>query len=318
MFAAVAACGGGAEEPPLARRGELGSLRDLVLFWRGPAAGGPFFLDRFEATRADFAEFAASPAGVAALRGRAVDAAGEAAVLPMAGVDLGTARAFAAWRHCRLPRADEWTYACTSDGRDEYPWGAHAKAERANTSDLGVFAPLPVGTFESGRSGNGPYDLIGNVAEWTETVPAAWFHFGRDFVSPLRSAAVLAQTAPALAIWRLPGGMPTPGLLVAVAGSTAPREVLGGHYAAAMTDGPQWRAPADHADTIGVRLATTPEELLTALAPGLGSFGAEDRRQLERFCRRGQHAEVLRAALQQLPATALPAKARAAFEALLR
>ena len=49
----------------LSRRGPLGSLRDLVLFDRSLDAGGPFFLDRFEATRSDWAEFAACAAGVA-------------------------------------------------------------------------------------------------------------------------------------------------------------------------------------------------------------------------------------------------------------
>lgn len=308
-LALLAACGEGDRPVPLQRTGVLGSLRDLVLFERREQSGGPFFLDRFEATRGDFAEFAAATAGAEAVPpARRLDP--EEAVLPMGGVDLARARAFARWRCCRLPRSDEWAFACTTDGRDTYPWGSNASPARANTSDLGVFAPLPVGTFESGRSGDGPYDLIGNVAEWTETVPGAWFHAERDALPPFGAALRRAHRLPAWSVWRVPGTMLPPQVVVAVAGDSAPREVLGADYVSSMRDAPQLRAPSDRSDTLGVRLCTTPRELLLALADERARFAVGDLVQLERFWRRGNHAAVLARALAELP---FDAEARAFF-----
>jgi len=307
----LAGCGGDEQAPPLQRSGRLGSLRDLVLFDRA-APDGPFFLDRFEATRGDFAGFAASAAG----RGVVVveEPMADAAVLPMGGIDLAQARAFATWRCCRLPRSDEWNYACTGGGRHAYPWGPIFDAARANTGDLGVFAPLPVGTFESGRSGDGPYDLIGNVAEWSETVPGAWFLADREALPSMQRALRRTQRAPALAAFYVPGAVVAPGLLVAVAGGDAPREVLGADFATAIADPAQLRSPLDRSNTIGVRLCTTPAELLVALASARAEFGPDDLLQLERFGRRGNNAPVLRRALAEL---ALDPAARAWLAARL-
>jgi hypothetical protein len=311
----AAACDQGREPEPLLRRGQLGSLRDLVLFERSAGSGGPFFLDRFEVTRGDWAEFAASPAGAAVAAAAAALRAPGDAVLPQSGVDLAQSRAFARWRYCRLPRSDEWTFACTTDGRDTYPWGSRPDAARANTSDLGVFAALPVGTFESGRYGDGPYDLIGNVAEWTETVPAAWFQAQREAMPPLSIASRRVLRAPGLAAWSLVPAVASPSFLVAAAGDQAPREVLGADFATSMHDAPQQRGPGERGDTLGVRLCTTPAELLSALAADVTELAGEDRRQLERFCARRGHAAALRLGLQQVE---LPPRARAAFEAMLR
>jgi len=307
----AAGCGADEQVPPLQRSGRLGSLRDLVLFDRA-APDGPCFLDRFEATRGDFAEFAAAPPGrgVVALEPPTADAA----VLPMGGIDLAQARAFAAWRCCRLPRSSEWNYACSGGDRHAYPWGPIFDAARANTGDLGVFAPLPVGTFESGRSGDGPYDLIGNVAEWSETVPGAWFLADREALPSMLRALRRARRAPALEAWNVPGGVVAPGLLVAVAGGDAPREVLGADFATAIADAAQLRSPLDRSNTIGVRLCTTPGELVVALAAARAEFGPDDLRQLERFCGRGNNAPVLRRALAE---TALEPGARAWLEAKL-
>ncbi len=325
LLLAATACGGDAPPPPLLRDGALGSLRDLVFYERG-AAGGPLFFDRFEATRGDFAGFAATDAGRAAgiavrlaqlsATAQAAPLSADEAVLPMAGVDLAQARAFSRWRCCRLPRSDEWTFVCTTDGRDTFPWGTNPSPARANTSDLGVYAPLPVGTFESGRSGDGPYDLIGNVAEWTETVPGAWFHFDRDWLSPMALAARRADRIAALAVWRLPGTVVPPAVVVAVASREAPREVLGADFASSMLDGPRLRSPVDRGDTLGVRLCTTPDELVIALAARRSTFTAGDRTQIERFCRRRNHAVVLRAAVQRLRPQ-LDAAGLAWFEAFL-
>ncbi|MGE3173199.1 MAG: formylglycine-generating enzyme family protein [Planctomycetota bacterium] len=314
LAAGAAGCDGNGGEEPLLRRGPHGSLRDLVLFDRGAAGGGPLFLDRFEVTRGDWAEFATTAAGRAAGAAPLPALRGDEAVLPMAFVDLTQARAFARWRRCRLPRSDEWTFACTTDGKDTYPWGSLPDAARANTSDLGVFAPLPVGTFESGRNGDGPYDLIGNVSEWTETVPASWFHARREALPPVRVALGRLRRAVALTLWSPLPELPPLAFAIAAAGDLAPREVLGADFATSMREGPQLRAPGERSSALGLRLCTTPQELLTALAGDLAALDGEGLQQLRAFARRPGHAAALR---QALPAAQLSPAARARFEALL-
>jgi hypothetical protein len=311
---ALAAACASSDDQPLAREGPLGSLRDLVLFERAADAGGPFFLDRFEITRGDWSEFAATGAGavVAAPRPRIIEADDD--LLPMAGIDLAQARAFARWRRCRLPRADEWEHA---RGRFRYPWGEVLWPACANTGELGLGRPLPVGTFESGRRGEGPYDLIGNVGEWTESVPTSWFLHERLALSGACAARARLYGQPGLALWQLPGMPPPVGLLVAVAGDQAPREIVGFDFASSLGPPDQlptpWqleRPPRDHGDTLGLRLCATPAELLLAVAAEPADHGAAERRQLRRFVARGNHAAVLHAALRDR-AIELPAAARA-------
>lgn len=292
----ASSCDHGDAPAPLPRTGPLGSLRDLVLYMRTDAAGGPFFLDLFEVTRADFAGFAASKEGLAcgAAMPRLRD---EQQDLPMAGVDLRMARAFAAWRRCRLMSAEEWAFVCTTDGRDAFPWGSRQDPSRANTSDLGAFSPLPVGTFESGRPQSGPYDLIGNVAEWTETVPVAWFGSERD---PLPAAAFArAQVAdtPGLAIWSAAPGVFPPLFVVEAAGDAAPREAVGSDFAGPMAETRELRAPSDSGDRIGLRLAATPREVIEGLGEDVVALAGVDAKLLARFCGKKGHADALRIAL---------------------
>ena len=300
----VAACGGeGSRQQALSRGGPLGSLRDLVLFDRSLDAGGPFFVDRFEVTRGDWADFANSPAGVAVGAQAPQMGSPSEAVLPVGRVDLRQARAFARWRRCRLPRTAEWEYARTGGGRRAYPWGEQFEPARANTAELGLGTTLPVGTFESGRSGSGPYDLIGNVAEWTETVPGTWFRLDRDLLSPMQLAVGRVRRQPGLALWSWsPVIMPT--MFVVQAGDVAaPREVLGGHFLEPSIEERDARAPSDYSDTVGVRLCTTPRELLQSIVAGIGSYSPEDLEQLRRFFVRGRNTEVMRQARSQLDLT---------------
>jgi hypothetical protein len=302
----ASSCDGAAPESALSRSGRYGSLRDLVLYERPTELGGPFFLDSFEATRADFAEFAEAKEGIAigASSPRMRDDEGS---LPVAGIDLRAARAFAQWRRCRLPRADEWAFACTADGRDSFPWGSRPDPSRANTSDLGVFAPLPVGTFESGRASSGPYDLVGNVAEWTESVAPSWFATERDSLP----ASLLARDAiarlPALAAWAPAPSVFPLSFVVEAAGDEAPRETVGADFASPMTDVREARAPSDFGDRLGVRLATSPREILEAIGEDVLALSGVDRELWLRFCAGPDHKAALHAAL---PAARVSAAAR--------
>lgn len=289
--------------PP--RSGRFGSLRDFVLT---EVPGGTLFVDRFEVTRGDWREFAAAGDG------RAVDAEraqmhGDPS-LPVGGVDVAMARAFAAWRFARLPRLDEWRQAVYRNGAYQFPWGVKADATSANTAELGIGEPTLCGTFESGRRGNGPYDLIGNVSEWTETVPNAWFAptVSDSKVSPevLWSPAVAAQTsalqATAGAVWQVLPGVVPPLALIGAGGATTPRAVVGADFQSSMLtaaglDAAGESVPAgERRGRTGLRLFTTPRELLQALSAYSGEPSADDLLQMERFVARDRHREVLLAA----------------------
>jgi formylglycine-generating enzyme required for sulfatase activity len=81
---------------------------------------------------------------------------------------LGEARAFAAARGMRLLTAREWIRVACGTRALPYPWGGAEASSVANTLNLGVGHPLPVGSFEQGRTPLGTYDTTGNVWEWVE------------------------------------------------------------------------------------------------------------------------------------------------------
>lgn len=301
-----------------ARAGRFGSLRDLVLFERAEVgAEQALFVDRFEVTQDDWAQFAASPAGRAIAAASVVLSGGGA--LPVGNVDLPMARAFAAWRFARLPSFLEWQLVSLGDGRSRFPWGSRVDPSRANTGELGLGEPTPVGTFESGRKAGGiaPYDLVGNVAEWTESVPWRWCEARLDVgITFARCRAQLLAT-PALAAWAGPGGLSASGAIVAAGGPRVPRIVAGADFQTPMTELYGVQEAGERRRRTGVRIYTSAGELVAALLATTFEPGAADRELLRRFVARGRHREVLRAARDLLAARGEPVAAGPVGEQLL-
>ncbi|MCK5942196.1 MAG: SUMF1/EgtB/PvdO family nonheme iron enzyme [Planctomycetes bacterium] len=301
-----AASSGGDANSVSVRAGRFGSLRDFVLVRRASPPGTWLFVDRFEATQSDWAEFAATDAGKAAEADRVrVVGAGS---LPVGGMDFWQARAFARWRCGRLPSEQEWQLVTEGGGRSPFPWGSKEDPTRANTGDLALGERMPVGTFESGRKagGNAPYDLIGNVREWTETVPYEWCQLSEvGDPSSFRRSLRRARRQPALAVWAdrfgaLPGGM-----LVAVGGDGVPRRCVGADFETPMRD--VWerqydtQAAGERRVRTGLRVYTTVGELLARLVALPGQVTDLERAQLRSFARRGGNREALRAAYEASP-----------------
>jgi hypothetical protein len=121
-----------------------------------------FYLGAHEVTVGEFREFARK-AGLAD-RWAELDAS-----LPATNVSLEEARAFATARGARLPTLAELERAARGGGRLRYPWGERFDPARVNSRESGRGRPEPVGARRGGLSVHGIADLLGNVAEWTET-----------------------------------------------------------------------------------------------------------------------------------------------------
>ncbi len=149
----------------------------FVLFDGGPreVEMGPFLMDRYEVTNADFRTFLDATAYRPAethnfLRhwnaGLAQRAPRTRADHPVTWVSLQDARAYARWAGKRLPTDIEWQWAAQgSDGR-RWPWGMDFDADLCNSDTAGT---TPVDAFPGNSSPFGVRDLVGNVWEWIDT-----------------------------------------------------------------------------------------------------------------------------------------------------
>ncbi|MBI4851573.1 MAG: SUMF1/EgtB/PvdO family nonheme iron enzyme [Acidobacteria bacterium] len=133
----------------------------------------PFFIDRFEITNSEYLEFVKATNHIAPTTWQNNQPLPGMEKMPVVGVNLVDARAFAAWRTekkgfpYRLPNEAEWELAARGVKGKNFPWGNDWNNTLANVR--GKEGRLnAVGGFPRGASPEGIEDLIGNAAEWID------------------------------------------------------------------------------------------------------------------------------------------------------
>lgn len=149
---------------------------------RGDADEGPphevfvsdFYIDLYETTNAHYQGYLEATGATPPLLWRRGVFPEALANHPVVYVSWHDAEAFCGWAGKRLPTEEEWEKAARGDDRRHFPWGIQFDHLKANTPqywlaqgiDVSKGSTMPVGSFASGKSPYGLYDMAGNVYEW--------------------------------------------------------------------------------------------------------------------------------------------------------
>lgn len=86
---------------------------------------------------------------------------------PVVNIDWNQAKIYCEWRGGNLPTEAQWEKSARGIDERRYPWGDEISCAKANYSNC-IVDTVAVGSYESGKSPYGVYDLAGNVWEWVD------------------------------------------------------------------------------------------------------------------------------------------------------
>ncbi len=111
----------------------------------------------------------------------------QGADLPAMGMSWNDAVAYCHWASKRLPTEAEWEKAARGERKRRYAWGDEFDPVRANLDgeEDGYKYLAQIGSFESGRSPYGLYDMTGNIAEWVADTYDEHFYEGSPYRDPV-------------------------------------------------------------------------------------------------------------------------------------
>ncbi len=136
-----------------------------------------FYMDKYEVTNGRYLEFVKTtnhrvpqnPKNPTRNLWEGIGIPASLADRPVINVDWADADAYCRWAGRRLPREAEWEKAAKGNNDWRFPWGNVEPTDKHlnfNQKWIGEKTLMPVGSYESGKSPYGVYDMAGNVWEW--------------------------------------------------------------------------------------------------------------------------------------------------------
>jgi sulfatase modifying factor 1 len=136
-----------------------------------------FYIDKYEVTNGRYLEFVKAtnhrvpqnPKNPTRNLWEGIGIPASLADRPVINVDWADADAYCKWAGRRLPREAEWEKAAKGNNDWRFPWGNVEPTDKHlnfNQKWIGEKTLMPVGSYESGKSPYGVYDMAGNVWEW--------------------------------------------------------------------------------------------------------------------------------------------------------
>jgi hypothetical protein len=131
----------------------------------------PFWIDRYEVTNGQFAQFGGVAANLSDWSG---------ASRPRIRITWAEASDFCALRGMRLPTEAEWEFAARGPDNLTYPWGNVFIAGNLIYSGNAGSQTQDVGSRPGGASWVGAMDMVGNVWEWVSSLYWPYPHTTSD------------------------------------------------------------------------------------------------------------------------------------------
>jgi formylglycine-generating enzyme required for sulfatase activity len=126
-----------------------------------------FWIDKYEVTHAQFDKCVAEGSCRYSGHYRVSDSE-DFHDHPVIGVNWYAAETYCSWARRRLPTEAEWEKAARGTEERTYPWGQEIPNSNLLNYDANIGNTMPVGSFPSGISPYGAFDMAGNVWEWTK------------------------------------------------------------------------------------------------------------------------------------------------------